>query len=176
MSIEETKSAPHMFRVPLIALVGLLAFLAILSLLPQPSPRTIEQMSDARRIPAEDIRLGQAPIPEFTDETKAKLEKSTGFQHLISYTDHGFEPSRLTSKRGETVRFTNNSSYDLWVAADGRSVQIYPRSKSTCGSSDLDSCESFSPQDFWEFTFDVAGEWHIINNLDKTKGAIVRVE
>jgi plastocyanin len=125
---------------------------------------------------AQSIRKGTAPLPEFTDETKAKLERSKGFQYLVSYTDNGFEPSSLVMSRGESVRFTNNSSMNLWIAADGSGVQIYPRTKEVCGSSDLDSCKPFMPQDFWEFTFEKAGTWGIVNNLDKSKNGTIIVE
>lgn len=125
---------------------------------------------------SESIREGKVPLPEFTDETKAKLDASKGFQHLVSYTDGGFEPRALAMSRGESVRFTNNSSMNLWIAADGSEVQIYPRTKEVCGSSDLDSCEPFMPQDFWEFTFENAGTWGIVNNLDKAKSGIIIVE
>lgn len=173
MNNDQEKHVPSMFRVPLVTLgVMLVVLLVILYMIPEPQER-IEQQSRGNL--GEDIRTGLAPMPEFTDETQAKLEMSSGFQHLVSYTNGGFEPAELTVKRGETVRFTNNSSSDLWIAADGTSVQIYPRSKSNCSSSDLDSCNPFSPQDFWEFTFDLAGEWHVINNLDKTKGARIVV-
>jgi hypothetical protein len=54
-------------------------------------------------------------------------------------------------------------------------VQIYPRTRDVCGSSDLDSCASFAPQDFWEFTFNVGGAWQVVNNLDKAKSGTVQV-
>ena len=54
-------------------------------------------------------------------------------------------------------------------------MQIYPRAKDVCGSSDIDSCYPFAPQDFWEFTFTVPGDWQVVNNLDKAKGAVVHV-
>ena len=103
-------------------------------------------------------------------------EKLTGTFTYVSYTDNGFEPANVTITQGQTVRFTNNSSHDVWIAADGINAQIYPRTREVCGSSDLDSCAPFAPQDFWEFTFNVKGEWHVVNNVDKTKGGVVIVK
>ena len=124
---------------------------------------------------AEAIRTGEAPRPEYTAEVAAKVAMSTKVSALISYTDNGFEPTTLRISSGEAVRFTNNSSGDLWVAtADGATV--YPRTHESCGSSDLDSCVPLAPMDFWEFTFEARGEWRVVNNLDKSKGLTVIVE
>ena len=124
----------------------------------------------------ESIRAGSAPTPTLSEQTKKKLAASTGFQFLLSYTDSGFEPKEIKIKPGETVRFVNNSSRDLWIATLATNGKIYPHTKGICGSSDLDSCQPFPPQDFWEFTFDVVGEWGVVNNLDKTRTSLVRVK
>jgi plastocyanin len=125
---------------------------------------------------AESIRRGDAPIPEYSPSTAAKLAEHPVFHALISYTDQGFEPKHVTIEQGDIVRFTNNSSTNLWIAAEGREVRIYPRMGDTCGSSSLDACEQVLPQDFWQFAFDVKGEWHVTNNLDKTKSVVVIVQ
>jgi plastocyanin len=111
-----------------------------------------------------------------SSEVLAQLEKSRGFEVLISYTDNGFEPSEATIRQGESVRFTNNSSYELWVAAEGADgAPLYPGT-SECGGSPLDSCKVLKPRDFWEFTFVASGSWLFKNNLDKEKSGVVRVE
>lgn len=107
-------------------------------------------------------------------EVVEMLAKSNGFSVLISYTDGGFESSNVTLTVGQTVRFTNNSSHDLWVASDAAKSPAYPGS-SDCGSSALDSCHVLKPHDFWEFTFNKKGTWNFVNNLDKTKTGTVHV-
>lgn len=124
---------------------------------------------------ADDIRMGNAPIPAYTAAVAAKVASSTGFQVLLSYTDRGFEPHAVQIKAGETVRFTNNSSGDLWVAP-GDGAVVYPRHAGSCGSSALDSCGAIVPQDFWEFTFARAGAWEVVNNFDKSKTVTVTVK
>jgi len=153
----------------LIALLG-----ALLYVFPY-KESTPTQVEDTRSL-SDLIRMGEAPIPALTEATKAKLEKSTGFAALVSYTESGFEPNLVSIKKGEAVRFTNNSSNDLWISSNGEKVAVYPRTKEGCGSSDLDSCEPFDPQDFWEFTFDTKGTWEVTNNLDRGRGGFVRVE
>lgn len=164
----------YRLRGPLVALAGLCFFLLGIYLLAQPPGQRIERQRT--ETVGEQIRTGKAPIPEFTDETKAMIEKHSIFQALASYTDTGFEPTTIAIKRGDTVRFTNNSSHAIWIASSGSDTKIYPRTIQTCGSSDLDSCSPFPPMDFWQFRFDVAGTWEVVNNLDKSKGVMVHVE
>lgn len=176
MEIKEFEYRIYMIRKQLGILAILLLFVGGVWYFTRPGGVMQQAGEDTEKTLAIQIREGTAPMPAFSSSTQMKLEKSDGFQHLVSYTDGGFEPAHLTMKRGEVVRFTNNSSNDLWIAPDGSNVQIYPKSGSACGSSALDSCEPFTPQDFWEFSFDVAGAWHVVNNLDKAKGASVTVE
>lgn len=153
----------------LLVLVGVVLFVSKTGLLPrlEISPAQDTSLADT-------IRAGAAPIPAYSSSTEAKLAASKGFQTLVSYTDQGFEPGEVTITKGQTIRFTNNSSSDVWIAATGDT--LYPRGATGCGSSALDSCAPFAPQDFWEFTFEKKGEWGIVNNLNKTKSGVVRVE
>ena len=101
------------------------------------------------------------------------LASSTGFQYLISFTGDHFEPATTTIHRGETVRFTNNSSAPLWLTADARQGATYP-SSGGCGVSALDSCGAIQPQEFWEFTFSESGTWGLINTFEsETTGTVV---
>ena len=118
----------------------------------------------------------QVVPPPFTPEIAAQLEKSNGFQMLVSYTDRGFEPLQATIKTGDTVRFTNNSSRTLWIAASPvGDTKIYPGS-SDCGASALDTCKALKPLEFWEFTFTQNGTWGYQNNLNKDDVATIRVK
>lgn len=126
--------------------------------------------------PAATSSLNTTEVPPLTPTMKAVLEKSKGFQALVSYTDRGFEPADVTLQKGEAVRFTNNSQGDLWVAATGTSGSVYPSSGNECGQSAFDSCLSLKPNEFWEFTFDVAGTWSYADNLHKDKTGIIRVQ
>jgi plastocyanin len=104
-----------------------------------------------------------------------QLANSPAFQYLVSYTGNGFMPNSLSVKKGQVVRFTNNSSTDLWIASIGTdSNDIYPGT-SSCGGSTFDSCQSIGPGGFWEFTFDQSGTWSFQNNLDKTKTGTITI-
>jgi plastocyanin len=106
-----------------------------------------------------------APIsqPPYTKEVQAQLAASNGFQYLISYTDRGFEPSALDIPEGDTVRFTNNSHRDLWIAASGQT--LYPATQQSCAQSAFDSCHDVKSGEFWEFTFTTQGTWSYRNNM-----------
>jgi plastocyanin len=95
---------------------------------------------------------------------------------FISYTNAGFEPASASIKKGDTVRFTNNSSHALWIAsAPTGSETIYPGT-SNCGGGAFDTCMPLNPGDFWEFTFTQSGAWGYQNNLNKSDVAIMLVQ
>ena len=113
------------------------------------------------------------PQPAYTLAVQAQLATSKGFQDLVSYTDSGFQPTDLTIAKNDTIRFTNNSHSDLWVAAAG--ATRYPSKDTSCAGSDFDSCHVIHSGEFWEFTFDVVGTWSFINNIQKTDTGTVHV-
>ena len=133
----------------------------------------------------ERIRQGTLPPPSLSTSTALKLQKSHGFQALVSYTDRGFEPQTVTIKTGQTVRFSNNSSHKLWVgatstpsSASGQATHAtYPaESTDLCGASSLDSCfPPFEPQDFWEVTLTKTGDWTYANLVQGNETGVVRV-
>lgn len=115
-------------------------------------------------------------IPPLTPAVEAQLAKSHGFQYLVSYTNNGFEPSNISIKKGETIRFTNNSSGDVWIAATATGGALYPNVANGCGSSAFDSCHALKSGEFWEFTFESAGTWSYADNLHKDKTGVVHVK
>lgn len=120
--------------------------------------------------------IAAVEIPPYTEETAQLLAASTGFQYLVSYTGSGFEPADLRIKKGETVRFTNNSSGSMWIAARGSdTARIYPGA-GECGQSAFDMCKSVGSGEFWEFTFDKAGEWGFRNFEDTSVGGTITVQ
>jgi plastocyanin len=160
-----------------------LIVLASLWFLPftQPATPTEQTPAEVREtLPLSDaIRTGTRPRPPVTASTTIKaLAKTKGFQALLSYTETGFEPREVTIHTGETVRFTNNSDSDMWIAAAaaGGGETIYPSISNGCGDSELDSCSVIHPQDFWEFTFAEKGTWRVANILESASNALVHVE
>lgn len=116
-----------------------------------------------------------APIPPMTEAIRAQIAASNGFQYFVSYGERGFEPVELSLAAGETVRFANNSSGELWIAADAERGAIYPGTGAECGQSRLDTCRVLKPHEFWEFTFVSAGDWGFRNVLRAEHGGTARV-
>ncbi len=120
--------------------------------------------------------LPVAPPPPVTKTMQAVLEKSTGFSAVVSYTDNGFEPAQTVIKRGDTVRFTNNSTGKMWVTAAANGGSVYPGSSESCGQSAFDTCTPLAPNEIWEFTFEKAGTWSYQNNVDAQFAGTIRVQ
>jgi plastocyanin len=167
----------HAFRRYLILLATLLVLSCIAFLLSlAPVPMAVPPTSTEKSL-ADTIRAGEAPRPDFSTTTQDKLARSKGANALLSYTDLGFEPREVSINEGDVVRFTNNSSRDLWIAAAAATPdeRLYPGITNGCGQSELDSCEAIRPQDFWEFRFQAGGTWGVTNILDAVSKAVVHV-
>ncbi len=119
----------------------------------------------------EDASLTEDGIPPFTDEIKAQLDASQGFQYLVSYTDRGFEPAELDIASGETVRFTNNSSAELrLVITNEQGQSLRP---DDCDGSD--DCRFIGVKGFWEITFDSPGEWSYANGVERGGAGVITI-
>jgi plastocyanin len=116
----------------------------------------------------------QAPRPAPSAAVLTQLATAPAFQYLVSYTGNGFAPRTVSIKNGETIRFTNNSSADLWIIATG--TPLYPSIQNGCGSSAFDSCQPVSPGGFWELTFNAKGTWKYNNTLKQSDAATVVVK
>ncbi len=124
--------------------------------------------------PASSAPQVKSPPPPPT--TAESSQAAQTFQSLVSYTDRGFEPTSATVQAGDTVRFTNNSSRQLWVAASGTDGSLVYPGNSSCGGSAFDSCVILQPGEFWNFTFTQGGTWGYQNNLNKTDEGNIIVE
>lgn len=156
-------------------LVVLLCLLGVVTVISKKIPSVPGQIAD----PSVGERVADLPVPpppEMTPLMKEVLAKSKGFSAFVSYTDKGFEGPDVKIKRGESIRFTNNSTHKLWISAVAKEGSIYPASESECGQSSFDSCVALAPYEFWEFTFSEPGTWWYRNNSDQTHVGVIRVQ
>jgi plastocyanin len=86
----------------------------------------------------------------------------------VTYTDSGFSPATVTIKRGQTVRFTNQTDGPMWVASDDHPVHNDLPGFDALG--DLGRGQSY------EFTFDTAGTWGYHNHSASVDRGTVIVE
>lgn len=89
------------------------------------------------------------------------------FHALVSYTNDGFDPATVTIQKGETVRFVNQADAGMWVGGDNHPTHTqYPESsEGDCSGTSFDTCRALQAGEFWEFTFNVVGEWGFHNHV-----------
>ena len=77
----------------------------------------------------------------------------------ISYTEVGYNPANVTIKKGDTVKFVNNSAKDMWPAsAKHPTHEIYPETGGCLGSK-FDACARLKTGESYSFKFNLVGEW-----------------
>jgi plastocyanin len=85
-------------------------------------------------------------------DTVVPLDGST-----IIVTDDGFNPDKLTVKKGTVVKFVNADKYYHWPASDPHpSHSFYP---------EIDPHEPVKPDTTWEVQLDKPGKWGIHDHL-----------
>ena len=98
----------------------------------------------------------------------------------VIYTDAGYDPSPITIKVGDTVKFVNNSSVDFWPASAMHPTHtVYPGSNITkCNTPEanaiFDACKSLAPGVSWSFLFTEKGKWNYHDHLNVSEyGSVV---
>ncbi len=86
----------------------------------------------------------------------------------VSYTDSGFNPSSVSIKRGETVKFRNDSSGGMQVASN-----VHPVHSDYSG---FDAGRAYGQGETYSFTFDRTGSWNYHNHVNAGRGGQVVVE
>jgi plastocyanin len=80
-----------------------------------------------------------------------------GGGNVVKFTDNGFEPSTLTIKAGDTVKFENDSSDDFWPASNVHPTHLlYPG---------FDAKKPILAGGSYSFTFTKPGSWGYHNHL-----------
>ena len=109
-------------------------------------------------------------------EEEAMMEKAPAA--TIAYTEGGYAPASVTIKKGETVRFANNTTAeDTWPASSVHPTHsVYPeKSSADCLGSAFDACRGLKPGESWEFTFNEVGEWRFHDHIHASKTGLVVV-
>ena len=129
-------------------------------------------------------KKGEVSVPLTTTATSTRvaapsaavlkqLQESHGFQAFVSYSNGSFQPATTTIKVGQTIRFTNNSTHDIWVGQiTAKNTPSNPNTQ-YCDVP-FNSCHALHPGDFAEFTFPQAGIFYFMDNLNTaTRGAVI---
>jgi plastocyanin len=90
-----------------------------------------------------------APAPKAADA----VVMQHGFDALVSFTGRGFEPSTITIKNGQTIRFTNNAAATLKLQS--------PTSLAL-------PTQSLPPREYIEITFATVGTYRLQDAATRT--------
>ena len=102
------------------------------------------------------VELGDAPI-----DTTAEII-------VVTYIDKEFSPKEIAVALGQTVRFVNESSGNMWVASDVHpSHEILP---------EFDNKEAVGNGESYEFTFTEIGQWNYHNHVNPVAIGTITVE
>lgn len=96
----------------------------------------------------------------------------------ITYSETGFQPTEVTIKRGEAVRWVNESERAMWPAAAVHPTHsLYPeKSSDDCLGSSFDACGDIPPGSGWEFTFHEGGDWRFHDHIAPSRTGVVHVK
>lgn len=116
----------------------------------------------------------EANNQEQTEEQTISQEPTV----VISYTNEGYASSTVNIKKGETVRFMNDSTdQETWPASAVHPTHsIYPgKTDNDCLGSSFDACRGLKPGESWDFTFNEVGEWRFHDHIHAAKTGVVNV-
>ncbi len=102
-----------------------------------------------------------------------------GYDAMVDWSTSGFNPTTITIKKGQTVRFMNNdTSASFWPASDIHPTHsLYPqKSASDCLGSSFDACKALGPGQYFDFTFSYAGKWGCHNHLRASQKCTIVVQ
>lgn len=111
--------------------------------------------------------LAPPPSPSYQPPTTS-IVPSVKTDYTIKYTKNGFEPQTLRVKLGQSVRFLNEGSSTMWVAA--------ARSPNSTELGELNQGRSVGQGGFYDFTFSRKGTFVYYNLNNKAHAGAIAVE
>ena len=98
------------------------------------------------------------PADTDTEGSNATTDIDTTAEVIfVTYSDEEFAPREIAVTKGQTVRFINEGSDNMWVASDTHPTHtILP---------EFDSKKSLGNGENYEFTFTKIGEWNYHNHI-----------
>lgn len=103
-------------------------------------------------------------------------------EHVVVYSDSGYSPKELTIKKGDTVKFHNESTRETWPAsAMHPSHSLYPGSSiQKCETEEMtnifDACMGLKQGEEWSFMFDHVGTWGYHDHLNSSMFGKIMVQ
>lgn len=112
------------------------------------------------------------PRPQAVAPTPPKqlITRENQTEYDIIYNSRGFSPNPVTIKKGDIVKFNNQTGGDMWIASGPHPAHTnYPGTDNKkCGTAEaknmFDACRGYKMGDSWAFTFDEVGTWGYHNH------------
>ncbi len=101
----------------------------------------------------------------------------------VSYTDNGFSPTTVSVNKGDTVKFVNNSSAEMWVASDEHPTHTEYDGTATSqhcaggtnSNGSFDECARAAAGASWSYTFTKSGSFDYHNHARASHGGVITV-
>lgn len=96
---------------------------------------------------------------------------------IVHFDGEAFSPKELAIEAGTRVRFLNDSDTDVWPASAVHPTHsVYPeKAEENCLGSSFDACRGLKKGEFFDFTFEHAGEWRYHDHIRAYKTGTVIV-
>ncbi len=102
-----------------------------------------------------------------TDSSQTSSHNHITSQAEVTMTGSGYEPAEVAIRAGESVRWTNDSQWPMWVASDPH--------PSHDGLKGFDQRQLLRRGQTYQFTFEQAGTYGYHDHLNPAKRGTVRV-
>ena len=131
----------------------------------------------AAKAPAPDARHQETLVAPGAGVVGIAKDSTDPFDVTISFSDSGFAPTEIPIKKGQRVRFLNESTEGVWPASAIHPTHtLYPEKNSTnCLGSSFDACRALTPGEFFDFTFNYAGEWRYHDHVRAYNTGVITV-
>jgi len=134
-----------------------------------PLPKTTDtsEVENTNNDTAAETDSGPETVEETTNATSTQPVGPK--VSAISYTSDGFDQNNITTKAGDSVRFTNSSNNLMWVASDNHPTHtLY---------AEFDQKTAVPKGGVFTFKFDKVGTWTFHNHVKPSdKGTITVTE
>lgn len=103
-----------------------------------------------------------------SSSSRSSSSRRTVQTYFVTYTNTGFQPSFLSIRAGDKIRFRNESDTDMWVASNDHPFHDdYP---------EFDAHGSVRRYGEYTFTFDRVGTWGFHNHANHVHEGVVSVD
>ena len=103
-------------------------------------------------------------------DTASVEQKITGEEHVITFSDDGFDPAEITIAKGDTVTWKTTTGRLFWPASN-----LHPSHRDYPGGI-FDPKAPIESDATWSFTFELAGDWKYHDHLAPYHTGVIHVE